>query len=177
MTKLFLGIFMALVCATQGCIADDEPKGITLGVGDTLPEFSVMMSDGNMVSTTNLYGKVSMIVFFNTDCSDCQKELPVVQQVWQYFEGNPNIVVAPIAREESNEQILKYWQENGLSMPYSPQETRDVYSLFAPSVIPRIYISDTNGVITAAYGDSEMPDYSTLVTAIEETRNNSILNQ
>ena len=177
MIKLIFGLLMTLVCTTQGCIADEEPQGPALGPGDSLPEFAVSMNNGDLVSTNTLFGKVSMIVFFNTECSDCQKELPVIQQVWQYFQGNPNIVIAPIAREESNEEILKYWETNGLSMPYSPQETREIYSLFAPSVIPRIYISDTNGVITASYGDTDMPDYATLVTAIEETRNNSLLTQ
>lgn len=174
MIKLFFGILMAMVCTTAGCVNDDEPKGTALGVGDSLPQFSVTMSNGDMVSTNTLFGKVSMIVFFNTNCGDCQKELPVVDQVWEYFQGNPNIVIAPIAREESNDEILKYWQENSLSMPYSPQDNRDVYSLFAPSVIPRIYIADTNGVITAAYGDTDMPDFAAIVTAIETTRNNSL---
>lgn len=173
MIKIIFGLLMALVCTTQGCIADEEPHGVTLGVGDTLPEFSVTMSNGEAVTTPSLLGKVSVIVFFNTNCSDCQKELPVVQQVWQYYQGNPNIVIVPIAREEGNDEILKYWEENGLSMPYSPQETRDVYSLFAPSIIPRIYIANSNGLITASFGDKDMPDYAAIVTAIEEARFNS----
>lgn len=174
MIKLIFSLFTLLVCTTPGCINDEEPRGVTLGVGDSLPEFSVTMSNGEMVSTNNLFGKVSMIVFFNTNCKDCQEELPVVQQVWQYFEGNSNIVIVPIAREESHDEILTYWQENSLSMPFSPQENREVYNLFAPSVIPRIFIADTNGVITAAYGDQNMPDFATLVSNIEQTRNNSL---
>ena len=161
---------MSLVCTTQGCISDEDPQGVALGVGDTLPEFSVTMNNGEAVTTPGLIGKVSMIVFFNTNCGDCQKELPIVQEVWQYYQGNSNIVIAPIAREEGNDEILKYWEENGLSMPYAPQENREIYSLFAPSVIPRIYIANTKGVITAAFGDKNMPDYATIVSAIEEAR-------
>ena len=74
----------------------------------------------------------------------------------------------PIAREESQSEIEAYWKAQSLSMPYSPQENRDVYSLFARSVIPRIYIADTLGVITAAFGDIEMPDLQSLIVEIDK---------
>ena len=55
-------------------------------------------------------------------------------------------------------------------MPYSPQDNRDIYSLVAPSVIPRIYIADRTGKIVMAYDDSDMPSLSALKQVI-----NSIL--
>ena len=153
---------MLISCTLQGCVNENEPEGVALTVGDSLPEFSVIMTDGTVVSKASLKGKRGVLVFFNTDCSDCRKELPIVQQLWDKYKNNPDVVIALIAREETAEHIAAYWEANGFTMPYSPQEDREVYSLFAPSVIPRIYITDTKGIITFSSGDTDMPDLKEL---------------
>ena len=158
---------MLFVCSSQGCISDEDPQGIALTVGDSLPLFSVIASDGRIISTQSLFGKKAMIVFFNTSCNDCRKELPVIQKVWEHYKENPEIVIIAISRQENEESVAKYWSENNLSIPYSAQSDRDVYSLFAPSVIPRIFIADPTGKITFASGDEDMPDFSTLINAID----------
>ena len=159
---------MLIVCTTQGCISDDDPQGTALQPGDSLPSFSATLTDGTVVSNTSLAGKVGVIVFFNTDCSDCRQELPVIQQLYDRVSQNPDVVVAPIARAESQDKIQQYWNDNGLSMPFSPQDNKDVYLLFAPSVIPRIFISNRQGVITFSSGDTDMPDLDTLLAEIEK---------
>ena len=168
--KLFfnslLTLFMAIVCTSQGCISENEPQGTALSVGDSLPLFSVILNDGTLVDNSSLEGKVAVIVFFNTGCSDCRKEFPVIQMLWELYKDNPEVVIAPIAREESEEDIASYWEANGLTMPYSPQENRDVYNLFAPSIIPRIYITGRNGIILFSSGDADMPDLEKLKTEV-----------
>lgn len=157
---------MLFVCTTQGCVSDDDSKGPSLSVGDALPHFSVEMNNGLLVSNNSMQGKVGMIVFFNTGCGDCRKELPVIQQIWDEFNQNPQVVIAPIARAESEEEITDYWTANGFTMPFSPQDDRAVYELFAHSIIPRIYITDKDGVIKFTYDDSEMPSFNTLYSDI-----------
>lgn len=163
---------MALVCSLQGCINDEEPQGITLKPGDSLPVFSVTLSDGTTVSNTTLIGKVGVIVFFNTGCSDCRKELPVIQQLWDELQDNPEVVIALIAREESKSEIEEYWLANNLTMPFSPQDNREIYSLFAPSVIPRVFISNPAGIITFSSGDADMPSLSDLKSAVNSALKN-----
>ena len=64
-------ILAVLVLAVSACIRDKIPEGAELGPGDRLPEFSVILDDGSVVSTGDLSGKVSVIVFFHTGCPDC----------------------------------------------------------------------------------------------------------
>lgn len=156
-------------CTSQSCISEGEPDGPVLNVGDQLPDFSVTLFDGVVVSNNSLRGKTGMIVFFNTECSDCQKELPVIEQLWQQYKDNTQVQIIAIAREESAEEIGAYWTEHNLTIPFSPQENRDVFHLFASSGIPRIFIANPEGTITYTFSDVALPTLTQLVEAIKET--------
>lgn len=164
---LLFALILLMGCGIQSCISDNNPVGPSLSVGDSLPVFSIVMNDGAIVSSQSLMGKVPVIVFFNTGCPDCQKELPVIQQLWQIYEKSAIVKIIPISREESQEAIEEYWNNNGFTMPYSPQENREVYSLFATSIIPRIYIADPYGKIIASF-DENLPSFETLKAQIEK---------
>ena len=169
MFRIIYSLLMMIVCTTTGCITDDEPKGPSLSVGDPLPQFSVTMNTGEEISTQSLKGKVAVIVFFNTGCSDCRQELPVIQKLWEEYEQNLTVKIVAIAREENEAEIKQYWNENNFTLPFSPQDTKEVYSLFAPSVIPRIYITNPEGIITFTFDDSHLPSLSSLQEAITQS--------
>lgn len=158
--------FMLLGCIfITSCIDDDAEEGnIQLKAGDALPSFSIKMNDGQTVTNESLKGKPSVIVFFNTGCKDCQQELPVLQHV---FEAYPQINWACISREEKEESIKTFWTEQGLTLPYSAQEDRVVYYLFAKSGIPQVFIVDRNAIIRRVFSDSPLATYDDLVKAIE----------
>lgn len=151
-----------MICILAGCVNEEEPKGPSLEVGDPLPAFSVAMDNGEIISNISFNGKVGMIVFFNTACPDCRRELPVIQKIWEEYKDNDKVNIIAIAREESATEIEKYWLENNLTIPYSPQENREVYSLFAPSIIPRIYITNTATIITFMAGDTDLPSFEVI---------------
>lgn len=56
-----------------------------------------------------------------------------------------------ISRAQSGNDVAAYWQAQGLDMPYSAQTDRSVYALFATAGIPRVYVSDNNGIVRAIY--------------------------
>ena len=53
-------------------------------------------------------------------------------------------------------------------MPYSAQPDRKVYSLFASSIIPRIYAVDENLTIMDAFTDKGMPTETILLGFLEK---------
>lgn len=169
--KLLLFMISIIGCTTQACISEGESDGPVVNVGDQLPNFSVSLFDGTIVSNNTLRGKTGMIVFFNTECSDCQKELPVVEQLWQQYKDNPEIQIVAIAREESAEEIETYWNEHNLTIPFSPQDNRDVFHLFAASGIPRIFVSNPEGIITSTFSDVLLPTLTQLDEAIRNSSN------
>ncbi|MBR1808740.1 MAG: TlpA family protein disulfide reductase [Paludibacteraceae bacterium] len=178
-----LSIYSALVLLVCSCI--NEPQsGANLRVGDSLPEFEVQMSDGTIVSNLTLLGTSALIVFFNTDCPDCQRELPVVEQFYKqsFVKGNAALIpaiqpadnrvdmryqVVAISRMQSGADVAAYWREQGFMMPFSAQSDRKVYELFAQTRIPRLYAVNSQGIITAMWDDRDMPSVDVLTKAFE----------
>jgi hypothetical protein len=179
MRKYLLWFLAALLMtACGGCSAiDDKVDGDevtdadSLVVGDQLPEFEVTMNDGSVVRTADLKGQPSVVVLFSVDCPDCRHQLPEIQRLWNMNKGDSliqgqRIPIVLIARKCMAEDIEPFWKFAELTMPYSPQPDRKVYSRFAPSRIPRIYISDASATIRVAYADTGMPTAETLAKDI-----------
>ena len=158
-----VSLVATLIIVLSGCVNDDEPEVWSLGPGNRCPDFTVMMDDGRTVTAGSLRGKRSIIVFFETSCSDCQRELPVIESVYRQVADRGDINIICISRAQDRAPVADYWQANGLTLPYSAQSTADIYHLFASSIIPRIYIINHELTITAAYSDDPMPDAETLL--------------
>ena len=138
-----------------GCVTDehhdeaDADATSIVRVGDQLPDFSVEVIDGSsrtLFNIGNLEG-MTVIVFFHTGCVDCQRELPELNSYYLCHQKEPGFRMVAIAREESEESIAAFWQQNNLSIPYSPQTDRRIYNLFATQYIPRVYICSAEGIV------------------------------
>lgn len=151
-----------------GCVNDMDTDNRGVVAGDRLPVFSVIMSDGSECGTSTLKGKWGVIEFFNTGCEDCRENFPVLQEIYDYYLDNENVEVIAIAREEGKDEIESYWKDHGLTVPWSPQPDRSVYNLFATVGIPRMYISNPEGMIKAAYGPEDPPTATQVKGVISE---------
>ena len=145
-------------------IENTEPDPETIHVGDKLPFFSIKISQGDSLSTEDFLGKATALVFFHTMCGDCQRELPVVETLYQKYEKEVRFIC--ISREQTDEEVAAYWEKHQLSIPYSAQTDRSIFSLFASSTIPRIYITDSTNTITAIF--IEKADANELEEAIKQ---------
>lgn len=149
------------------CIQDDS-EVFSLKPGDSLPEFSVQDNKGNIVSTATLHNKVGVIVFINTSCPDCRKELPEVEKAYQQFIGNEAVRFIAISRSQGYESLTEYWINNELTIPYSAQDDDSVFKKFASQNIPRIYIASSEGIIIFTSDDSSIVTAETLIEQIDK---------
>ena len=162
--KRILGVFVAFL-SLAGCI-NEKIEGADLKIGDMIPEFSVVMNDGTAVSDQSLIGSVSFIMFFHTTCPDCQQTLPVVQDIYDLY-AQKGVKFALISRDEGAKGIESYWAERSYNMPYSAQNSRNVYKKFARERIPRVYICDKDGIIRYIFTDDPIPTYDDLMYSLE----------
>lgn len=165
--RLLMLLLWGMLCLSS-CIRDDSPSGEEgIRPGDRLPECTFVLSDNTRVSTSDLQGKVSVLVFFHTSCPDCQQELPVIQRIYDCYRDNPLVKIYCISREEPADEVAVYWSDNGLTIPYSPQVGREIYSLFSGQGIPRVYIADRQLVVYTVYSDNPIASFGQLQADIE----------
>lgn len=144
-------IIALLSITISSCITENENTETInyINPGDRIPSFTVLDQNGALYKSTDLIiGKKSLLLFFNTECKDCRRELPIIEESYLNFKGDTNYCFMAIANEEPIESVNKYWKENNLTIPVYFDHDINVYSLFANNTIPRIYISDENGIVT-----------------------------
>lgn len=157
---------IAVLTILSGCIKERQ-AGADLKVGDSLPDFEVMMNDGTVVTDEQLKESVSIIMFFHTSCPDCQQTLPQLQKVYDEY-ASKGVRIILISRDESRQSIESFWQEKSLKMPYSAQNDRKVYEKFARERIPRVYVNEKGGTIRYIFTDNPNPSYEDISSAIEQ---------
>ena len=154
--KYILATLFLLTAVGCSTVVDDEDNevGEYVMVGDRVPQFTVETVDADGTTATfssgNLTGE-TVIVLFHTSCSDCQRELPRLNEYYLQHRSEPGFQMVAISREEGAESIAAFWQAQGLSIPYSAQTDRRIYNLFASSVIPRVYFCSPEGIVTKIY--------------------------
>ena len=159
---VYVFIVLAGLC---GCIKEN-PKGADLKVGESLPDFEVVMNDGTVVTDDLLKESVSVVMFFSTSCQDCRQTLPQMQKIYDEY-ASKGVGFALVSRAEPEASIISFWEENSLMMPYSAQNNREVYELFAKEGIPRVYICEKGGIIRYIHTDNPNPSYDVLKNSIE----------
>ena len=159
---MLASLFLATSCVFEQDSADEEYE---MAVGDTIPDFTVTMTDGSVVTGADLRKGNALIMFFHSDCPDCRGTLPSVQKVYDEYLSK-GVKFALISRSQLAEEINPYWDEMGYTMPYSPQPNRQIYELFASSRVPRVYICK-DGKVISFYRDDPIPTYDQLKADLE----------
>ena len=153
MSKLKYWNIMLACLLLWGCGSINEEDDVVerIVVGSRVPIFSVNVVDyeglTTSFSTNRLYGE-TVIVFFSTQCKDCQRELPELNDYYLKHKEDDGFQMVAISRAEGEQSVADFWSANNLQIPYSAQEDRKIYDLFASSVIPRVYFVSSSGIIT-----------------------------
>ena len=152
MKRNLLLLLLAMVSGWLLAACNDGEDGIkpvdTVRVGDRVPAFQVTLHDGTTFDSRTLEGKVTVITFFNTTC-------PLAQTRF-----------VAISRAQNDADVTHYWTAQQFTVPYSAQRDRAIYRLFAQAVIPRVYVINREGKVTAAFNDVDTPDATKLQAAI-----------
>ena len=155
---------MVLPCS---CIGEEDFIEEVVVVGDCLPDFEITMNDGTAMTGTMLRRVPSVIMFFHTSCPDCRQTLPHMQRLYDKYVGR-GVQFALISREEGEASVNAYWEENGFTMPYSAQDDRQVYELFAYRRVPRVYVSNATGIVYHIFTDNPTPTDEALDEAVRD---------
>jgi peroxiredoxin len=146
-----------VISSRFGTIIKENLSKSTTEVGNIAPDFSAPNPDGNLVSLSDIKGKVTIIDFWAAWCGPCRKENPNVVKVYEKYhdkgleiigvslDGTPNQKDAKAAWMEAIEKDKLTWHQVS-NLSYFNDPIAKQYNIQA---IPATFILDSEGKIVA----------------------------
>ena len=129
-------------------------------IGEKARDFSFPDLQGKTVRLSDYLGKkVVMINIWATWCTECRKELPTVQHLYEKFRGRDFEVVSVSIDAGGGRVVKPFMHELGLTFPALLDTAGSIQYLYGTSGVPETYIVDRQGRI--AYVEIGAGDWST----------------
>jgi peroxiredoxin len=124
--------------------------GYIVKQGDTMPEISFKLTDGKIIKTSDLKGRVVMLQFTASWCSVCRKEMPHIEkEIWQKHKNNKDFALYGIDMDEPLDKVKKFATDMKITYPLALDPGAEIFYTFAAkgAGVTRNIIIDKNGKI------------------------------
>ncbi len=115
------------------------------------PEFlkAIVDLNGKAVSSNLTKNKIIVVDFWATWCVPCMKEMPYVQNAYEKYKNNDNVLFMVINSGSNNslQDAQGWWGNKQYSFPVFYNKDRSIGEKFGFNVIPATYIIDQKGNI------------------------------
>ena len=130
------------------------------------PPWQVTLTDGRVLTSEMLKGKVVLVNFWATSCPGCIKEMPDLVKTWQKYHSRGLETIAVAMSYDPPEYVLQFAEKNGLPFIVAPDAGGAVAQAFGNvRVTPTTFVIDKQGQIIQQYVGE--PDFTQLHTLIE----------
>jgi len=146
-----LGLTVLALALTLGSASPAAAllEGSKLKKGQPAPDFTLQDVDGKTWKLSDFKGKkIVMIDFWATWCNICKREMPILQKVYQEYQGK-GIEFLGVALDENVAAIKKVARDKGVTYPVlvdkDTKVATEIYQLSGP--IPYKVVIDKSGTI------------------------------
>ncbi|MDW7693948.1 TlpA disulfide reductase family protein [Flammeovirgaceae bacterium SG7u.111] len=112
-------------------------------VGKKAPNFNIQTLDGKTLTSKNTKGKIVVLNFWFTSCMPCIKEIPELNEVYESYKNNPDVVFASITFD-SKSDVNTFLEKHPISYPVVT-DSRSTCRLFEIKGYPTNIIIDRDG--------------------------------
>ena len=117
--------------------------------GYLAPDFTLIATNGEMITLSELRGQPVVLNFWATWCPPCRAEMPALQQASRDFNGQATII--GVNQGESAEQITSFAFDLGIAFPLLVDENNAVNRLYRISALPTTYFIGADGVVQEVF--------------------------
>ena len=136
----------AEIVLTSSLVTDEDISTATLGLGDVMYDFTVTTSEGEELTLSEVLAEKKMVMlnFWYTTCSWCLKEFPLMDEVYQDYKEDIEIIA--LNPMEDIAAVKSFNAQQGLSfkMASCPSSWSNTFSI---SGYPTSVMIDRYGVI------------------------------
>ncbi|WP_412850519.1 TlpA family protein disulfide reductase [Chryseobacterium sp. PMSZPI] len=117
----------------------------------------VKKEDGTIINTSELKGKVIFINFWASWCPPCRAEFPSVQEFYNKYKSNSDIVFLTVNLDENPALGKAYLKDKGFTVPFMISDG-NISKEFFDGSLPTTVILDKKGEIRLHH--TGVADYS-----------------
>ena len=127
-----------------------EEYGYKVKIGEQVPEIEMELTDGTVVTSADLKGKVTMLQFTASWCGVCRREMPHIEkEIWQKHKANDDFVLIGVDLDEPVEKVKKFAKNMKITYPLALDPGGKIFYSFAKegAGVTRNVIIDRSGRI------------------------------
>ena len=111
-------------------------------VGQQLPEFKMTDQKDQELKSSNQYEKPMLVVEWASWCPHCQKQLPIVQQMYEKYGEQIHFVLLNMSEpgRETKEKADQYIKSQKYTFPYYYDVGQSAADLLQVKTIPSMYL-------------------------------------
>ncbi|HCM35622.1 MAG TPA: TlpA family protein disulfide reductase [Chryseobacterium sp.] len=138
-------------------ISEPKAKNTSTAPSVSYTDFTIKDEMGTVTSVSKLKGKVVFINFWASWCPPCRAEFPSIQQFYEKYRSNPNIVFLTINLDDDLALGKSYLKEKGFTVPFLTPAGSIPKEIYGGS-LPTTVVLDKNGEIR--FHHTGLADYS-----------------
>ncbi len=116
-------------------------------VGDEAPNFTLRDLAGNVMSLSQLKGKVVLLNFWATWCGPCRVEMPAMEQLYRTLPRREFEILAVSTDPQGAAVTRPFQQEMGFTFPILHDSEYRVGLTYGARTIPITFVVDRRGIV------------------------------
>ena len=120
-----------------------------LTVGEVAPEFNLTLFEGGEISPQDWEGKVVLVNIWATWCLGCEREAPILQAAWEYYQDRDDVIFLGVDYADTRPLALEFIENYGVTYPNGPDLGTRIYSDYRVTGLPETFIINQEGIIAA----------------------------
>lgn len=120
----------------------------TLAVGETAPDFQLVLDDGRYLHLADLAGRPVLVNFWATWCGPCRLEMP---EIVAEANRNEDLVVLAVNVQEELERLSPFAEDFQMTLPVLRDEDGDLRDRYGVRGMPTTVFIDREGIVTRAW--------------------------
>lgn len=173
----FFSVFILIGCS--GGQSNDTSSGKKSGkrssalhqemaIGSEAPDFSVKLNNGETFTLSDKKGQVILLNFWATWCSNCVKEMPAIEKLYEEY-GN-QVVIIGVNVGEDKSTVDAFIDTKNYTLPIAYDTESNISNLYPSAGIPYTVIIGKDGLVTETFLGAKDADsqYTKLRRALQE---------